>query len=131
MGYRSEVALALKNETFKQMIHTMSDEVAPEILLGAKRIFAEGWVLIKWDSVKWYDSYEDVRAVVSFMDKLDSEDKESEYCFLRIGEEWDDTEERGDGDSPFELSIHRVVCIEWNQPDNATSEPPEDLTSGV
>lgn len=126
MGYRSEVALALKNETFKQMIHTMSDEIAPEILIGTKRFFAEGWILIKWDSVKWYDQFPEVAAVEAFMNNLDSSDRVEEYAFARVGEEWDDIEERGSCcRPPFHLSVQRSVSLDWFSPVSGSSEPPE------
>ena len=75
-------------------------------------------MLFAWDCIKWYDSYEEIRAIEDFLDWCDSEDVpvsdeqkaqdksptpathvsgDECYRFVRIGEELEDIEERGSG----------------------------------
>jgi hypothetical protein len=72
----------------------------------------KGSMLFKWGWLKWYDSFPCVQAIEDFMDWCDGEDlptgeKDAEgkektqyaadfYKFVRIGEEMDDSEQRGD-----------------------------------
>lgn len=128
MGYRSQVALAMKNETFKEMIQNMDDEAAPELLTAVEKSFAGGWTMLRWDWVKWYDSFPEVAAVEAFMNNLDSSDRDAEYAFVRVGEEWDDTEERGNcGCPPFHLAVQKSVSIDWSEPVDVSHSPPTDF----
>ena len=56
-----------------------------------------GGMLFCWGHIKWYDSYEPIQALIDFMDWAEGEDHEEEFKFIRIGEELDDTEQRGWG----------------------------------
>lgn len=102
MGYRSQVAIALKKETYYKHENVLRDYLkdcddVPENELG---------FYFYWDSVKWYDSYEDVKAVQNIMKESGWE----EYAFIRIGEEADDVEQEGDTGS-FELYVCRSIDI--------------------
>ena len=67
----------------------------------------EGAMLFMWDSIKWYDSYEGIRAIEDFVqwaeceeiDVGDEEKQEANYFFkfVRTGEDMDDNEQRGYG----------------------------------
>lgn len=128
MGYRSQVALAMKNETFKEMLQNMDDEAAPDLLTNVQKSFAAGWILLRWDWVKWYSDYAEVAAVEAFMHNLDSSDRDAEYAFVRAGEEWDDTEERGNcGCAPFYLGVQKTVSLDWNEPADMSNSPPADF----
>ena len=60
-----------------------------------------------WEQVKWYDGYECVDFVESFItDCIPEED----YKFVRIGEETDDVEERGDY---WDAEIYVQRSISW------------------
>ena len=111
MGYRSEVVLVVGKEVMPQFMVTMAKCLAARALCweDAERVMdysEEGAVLFRWDWLKWYDSYEEVRAIEDFMDWCDSEDIDvggdthaamDFFRFVRIGEEMDDVEARGHG----------------------------------
>jgi len=119
MGYRSEVVLYVGPEVMPQFMVTMAKSPQARELCFAdadqtvKDYQGEkGSFLFKWGWLKWYDSYECVQALTDFMDWCDGEDlptgkkcpegKEITtyaadfYKFIRIGEEMDDNESRGD-----------------------------------
>ena len=64
--------------------------------------------LIRWDSIKWYESYEDIQTIEKFVQEAASDEYEFEVdgkaqssCehikFVRVGEESDDIEMQGEG----------------------------------
>ena len=113
MGYRSEVILAVGPEVMPQFMVTMAK--SPE----ARRLCwsdhdemiknyddTKGAFLFRWNSIKWYDSYEEVQAIKDFIEWCENEiiDVEGEavdasdfYRFVRIGEESDDNDTQGFG----------------------------------
>ena len=114
MGYRSEVILAVGPEVMPQFMVTMAKSPEARALCFAEATRHEdyeekGNMLFAWDCIKWYDSYEEIRAIEDFLDWCDSEDVPSQdakgervdgdecYRFVRIGEEVEDIEERGSG----------------------------------
>ena len=64
--------------------------------------------------VKWYESYSDVQIIENIMTMLDNVDINGfaydSYGFVRLGEEMDDNEMRGDT-SAFDLYINRSIDI--------------------
>ena len=102
MGYRSDVAIVMKEKDF----HTMLEEVKQTeiewlngwILSGynhpksKNKPFSElnpqsdDWVVLYWEWVKWYDDYQEVAFIENFLQKI------NQYDFIRIGEDDDDTE---------------------------------------
>jgi len=119
MGYRSEVVLYVGPEVMPQFMVTMAKCQAARELCFAENDHMikdyngeKGSFLFKWGWLKWYDSYECIQALTDFMDWCDGEDlptgeKDAEgkektqyaaefYKFIRIGEEMDDNESRGD-----------------------------------
>ena len=106
MGYRSDVALELtkeKNDLFRALYAAKFPEDLSWLYDNIQQESEDG-TLYCWDSVKWYDSFPEVGFIESFIDSLDYED----YAFIRIGEESDDNEHRGDGDL-FGLCINRRI----------------------
>jgi hypothetical protein len=120
MGYRSEVALAV---SAKALPHLMAKLATCEKALNM--VFndachldtdyrGEGALMVKWDYLKWYDSYEEIKCIESFMDTMDNltsdidGDCDEEYRFCRIGENMDDIEERGYLES---FNIHRAITF--------------------
>ena len=114
MGYRSEVVLVVGKEVMPQFMVTMAKSPDARALCFAEATRHEdyeekGNMLFAWDCIKWYDSYEEIRAIEDFLDWCDSEDVPSQdakgervdgdecYRFVRIGEEVEDIEERGSG----------------------------------
>jgi hypothetical protein len=119
MGYRSEVVLYVGPEVMPQFMVTMAKcQEARELCFGdADQMVKDygdvkGSFLFKWGWLKWYDSFECVSAIEDFMDWCEGEDiltgeKDTEgkeitrhgeefFKFIRIGEEMDDNEQRGD-----------------------------------
>lgn len=118
MGYRSEVVLYVGPEVMPQFLVTMAKSPQARELCFAENDHMikdyngeKGSFLFKWGWLKWYDSFECVSAITDFMDWCDSEDlvmgetedgKEKReaafafYKFVRIGEETEDIEYRGD-----------------------------------
>ena len=119
MGYRSEVVLYVGPEVMPQFMVTMAKcQEARKLCFGdADQMVKDygdvkGSFLFKWGWLKWYDSFECVSAIEDFMDWCEGEDiltgeKDTEgkeitrhgeefFKFIRIGEEMDDNEQRGD-----------------------------------
>ena len=119
MGYRSEVVLYVGPEVMPQFMVTMAKCPEARALCFADHENMikdygneKGSFLFKWGWLKWYDSYPCVSALEDFMDWCDGEDlptgkKDAEgkeitayaadfYKFVRIGEETDDNETRGE-----------------------------------
>jgi len=119
MGYRSEVVLYVGPEVMPQFMVTMAKcQEARQLCFGdADQMVKDygdvkGSFLFKWGWLKWYDSFECVSAIEDFMDWCEGEDiltgeKDTEgkeitrhgeefFKFIRIGEEMDDNEQRGD-----------------------------------
>ena len=119
MGYRSEVVLYVGPEVMPQFMVTMAKSPQARELCFADKDQVikdyngeKGSFLFKWGWLKWYDSYECVQALTDFMDWCDGEDLPTDeqnadgetltqhaaefYKFIRIGEEMDDSEQRGD-----------------------------------
>ena len=131
MGYRSEVVLYVGPEVMPQFMVTMAKCQATRAMCFAdhERMVKDyggekGSFLFSWGHIKWYDSYPEVQALGDFMDWCDEEkiptgEKDDEgtdktqhaaefYRFIRIGEEMDDNESRGDamwGDIGISRSI--------------------------
>ncbi len=119
MGYRSEVVLYVGPEVMPQFMVTMAKSPQARALCFAENDQMikdyqgeKGSFLFKWGWLKWYDSYECIQALTDFMEWCAGEDitvgaKDEEgkektahgetfYKFIRIGEEMDDNESRGD-----------------------------------
>ena len=97
MGYRSNVKLALK----KQVYYDNQASILESIKDCDSISETEEAYFFLWESVKWYESYEDVKAITKLMSSLKSED----FGFMRIGEDKDDIEEAGE---PYEYDIYLV-----------------------
>ena len=73
--------------------------------------------ILYWDWIKWYEDYEDVSAIVKTLDKLDELQDPNDYettvygyRFMRLGEDDEDTETRGN-DWDIELWMIRRIDI--------------------
>ena len=119
MGYRSEVGLALTKkgvETLKKRL--TSPELRQEIRPVVQEFFdsadkhakdeeggQEAWY---WDYRKWYTEFPEV----NFIEQLMAELTAGEFRFIRIGEDYDDTEMRGGfWDNPFGMELTRNISF--------------------
>lgn len=92
-------------EKVKDALDCMMDE------LSGKTELANGGAIYSISRVKWYESYEDVKAIEDFLESLDAE-KGEYYELLRIGEDDDDSEHRGNGEHQMwiDRSINTDYC---------------------
>ena len=116
MGYRSVVALAVSEKMMPHFLGHLSqcDDAAYKLVFmeADKKIEdydGHGTTMFLWESIKWYDSYPEVRAITDFVsmstDYLSSicEDVEEfqrgnygeHFRFVRMGENNEDVEEEG------------------------------------
>ena len=109
MGYRSDVFLAMKEQSFKDMLASFeSDKMCITILKGTNRYIQEGWVLLHWSDAKWHEGFPCVDAINNFLMLSTIDDSDYEYHIL--GEEDDDYEYRGSpGISPFNIRLTREI----------------------
>lgn len=131
MGYRSDVVALIypepqppdslgEQELYEQLKLLMATQFKDvvEMGFGENMTWHDDTRVLKFDiqSVKWYDSYSDVKAftemLASFKGYDDADIKG--YCteFVRIGEDYDDVEIDRTGDNGhYYLSVNReVVC---------------------
>ena len=117
MGYRSEVVLYVGPEVMPQFMVTMAKCQAARAMCFAEADEkikdyrdVKGSFLFKWEWLKWYDSFPCVSAIEDFMDWCEGEEISADdpgdpekkayavefFKFIRMGEEMDDNEQRGD-----------------------------------
>ena len=117
MGYRSDVGFAC-DPIIKQVIETVSEwDREFKELLNLSEDFSSGdgyQGRYRWESVKWYDSFPDVQVMENIMTMCENVDDPGlcydSYGFIRIGEELDDIELKGDP-SAFDLYVNRSLDI--------------------
>ena len=122
MGYRSDVH-ALFYTTIKEDLPVLKlymDENYPKDLhdleeISSNRIYGYE---VKYDNVKWYESYEYVKAFEAFKTQYralideQEEGKKWKFEFVRIGEETDDVEQE-QHDSSYVLSVRRSIEADY------------------
>ena len=114
MGYRSQVVLAISKHLIPFLMLKASQNKEAEVLVfnhadEFDRDYQgdKSW-LIRFDAIKWYESCEDIQALEKFIEEACSDEYKfeidgkpegsSEHIrFVRVGEESDDIELRGDG----------------------------------
>ena len=124
MGYRSQVVLAISKELMPHFLNVMAKcPAARELVFGDNDELDQdyqhdGHFFVRWDGVKWYDTYEEVAAIQKFVDAADCDDFElgdddgsssENFRFVRIGEESSDVDCNGYG---FE-HIYPHTSISW------------------
>lgn len=122
MGYRSEVAIALTGngvEALKSKLAETDKHMKSEVellLKDADRHYSDsetGSEVWQWEGIKWYGDdpnyYPEIWFIQQFLDALD----EDEFRFIRIGEDYDDTEVFGwFTENPFDLELARGITIQ-------------------
>jgi hypothetical protein len=114
MGYRSEVVLAISKHLTPFLTLAASQNAAAQALVFKDADHFDrdyggdkSW-LIRWDHIKWYDSYECIQTLEKFVSEAICDEYEfevegnkelsSEHIrFVRVGEESGDIEMMGDG----------------------------------
>lgn len=122
MGYRSEVVLSLNKKGVKKLKNTLARErldpdarheidcllAQPTTHLVDEKTGAELW---HWQALKWYSEYPEVAFFEKFTGKKAGEEN---FRFMRIGEDYDDIEDYGSFDDPFQLRLERKIDFEIN-----------------
>jgi hypothetical protein len=122
MGYRSDVH-ALFYTTNKDDLPVLKldmDENYPEDLhdleeISSNRIY--GYEM-KYENVRWYDDYDDIKAFDALKTKyqalIEEQETGKQWCFefVRIGEDDDDIE-REQYDSSYVLSVSRKIECDY------------------
>lgn len=107
MGYRSDVAMVFYGNVsqFPKLKEWVDTNLVPVLVDQGEpmptefQIFKDevkGFKLV-WDFVKWYEDYDDIKALEAVWNKFDEDFGSHEQIFgefIRIGEENDDVEER-------------------------------------
>ena len=121
MGYRSDVAIAIHKDLHGDFLTLLKTEELMAQIFGDMSDFqldkdyqGEGHWLFTCSSVKWYTNFDDYKDIQMFEDFMDAMDKRSEtegkYRFLRVGEELEDIEYRGDW-WESELHVSREIRV--------------------
>lgn len=123
MGYYSETGLALTKNGIEKMQAMLADEnLGDKTRKEVNDLFgyadqhhvdqdtgAEIWL---WNSIKWYSGDPLSYPEIDFIEKLMVELEDGDYRFIRIGEDYDDTEVCGDfWENPFDFEIERGISL--------------------
>lgn len=132
MGYYSETALVFTAKGAETM-RSMIDEQQLGMALRTRNFLEEAMYAVDsksraeffhWDSIKWYQMFEEIACINSVMEELDDED----FLFIRIGEDFEDLEIQGRyWENPFNLDVVRTV--EFSLP--ITEETAEKTTEAT
>ena len=115
MGYRSQVVMAVSPRKLGDLLTALAvNEEAFDLfqygLTEGKKDYQEaGDVLLVWQHVKWYSSFECVGAFDSFIESMIENDEEDEFSFVRVGEGQDDIFCVGD----YALDIYPSTSINY------------------
>jgi hypothetical protein len=101
MGYRSEVVVSIPKDLFKTVVPLIKDamEFADDVTYSKDR---EAYY-VRWDSIKWYDSYPEIEAVENVVSEYE------DIGFIRLGEELEDMEIKNT--RRYDLYAVRTVTI--------------------
>ena len=117
MGYYSDVALCLTKNGMDQLKTALSEAernnhgnfAAIKMLIAGEPSKIDertGAVVFLWKGEKWYEEFAEMAFVAKLMDSLPSED----FLFIRLGEDYDDIETRGNFcGTPFNISVERKI----------------------
>tara|TARA_R100000008_G_C3498519_1_gene122457 strand:+ start:246 stop:632 length:387 start_codon:yes stop_codon:yes gene_type:complete len=116
MGYRSEVVLAVDAKIVPALMTAFAkcEETQKFCTQHTDHLDTDydgkGNWMMRWDHIKWYDSFPEIAMLEKFIEGLDCDDLEEFglkgdidaeygelYKFVRIGEDMDDSESRGYG----------------------------------
>ena len=111
MGYRSEVVIKFSEEAAK-VVRAARDmcPVLKGLLDDNEAHEANGdpdkVEVLYFSHIKWYENYEEIIAMEQLLDQLYEED----FGFMRVGEDREDIETRGE---PWEYDIYLNRSISW------------------
>jgi len=123
MGYRSKIAIAIHKDVQGEFLAFLNTE---ELM---REIFTSGWFefekdfqgkghwLFQQGDIKWYDGspsdYPEVDMFERFFHQMDETNETiQKYRFIRVGEQHDDIEERGQWHDS-DLWVKREIIAGW------------------
>jgi hypothetical protein len=127
MGYRSEVVLAVSKEAAPYFMAMLAKSPETKRMCQTAHEFIpdfdqEGGWLVHWSSIKWYDGYPEVDVINDFVNSMvckdlteygelepSSIDWSEHFIFVRVGEDYDDTQR--DGFGPWEIYPQTSIYI--------------------
>ena len=115
MGYRSEVGFACY-PIIKKVINTVAewDKEFKTLMEDGEDLSNDDHGRWRFEDVKWYQSFPDVQVIENIMGMCENTNQNylcyGSYGFVRIGEEYEDIELKGDP-SAFDLYVHRSIDI--------------------
>ena len=123
MGYRSDVAIAIHKDLQGDFLTFLKTEELMAQIFGDMSDFefdkdyqCEGHWLFTCNSIKWYttfNEFEDIQMFEKFMDAMEEDvEKREKFRFLRIGEEIEDIEYRGDWYAS-DIYVRRSIQVGW------------------
>ena len=121
MGYRSDVAIAIHKDLQGDFLTFLKTEELMAQIFGDMYDFhldkdyqGKGHWLFTADQIKWYttwDEFADIQMFEKFFEAMDEKfDHSAQYRFLRIGEELEDIEYRGEW-WESELHVKREIQV--------------------
>ena len=119
MGYRSDVVLAIDAKIVPALLTAFARCESTQLLctkecdeLNTDYDGAGNWMM-RWESIKWYDSYPEIALLNSFIEAMECDDLSefgiktlddhdgldysNLFSFARLGEDNDDIDQRGYG----------------------------------
>lgn len=107
MGYRSEVVIVVDKNHTNKILNEIPKQKWDNVSNTSVKLSCGNSIkttLFHIYDTKWYQSFEsikgfeDVDAVMGILDSIDEIEGDSSYAFVRIGEELNDIEQKGDPD---------------------------------
>ena len=123
MGYRSDVTFAFyskerKPELFPAIKLWVEENWPDDAISSIEVLHDTGIILVKYESVKWYDGFDYVTAAWAATEQFDEafdtasyEDHRACWDYVRIGEEDDDTERGGSEYREYRLGVERSIIV--------------------
>jgi len=122
MGYRSDVTVLIypdngeqnaeRYDTLKVLMNTTFKLTYEEFESNFEWLDNHRVLKFAVESVKWYDSYPDVRDLHSMMDAIGDMEGYN-YEFMRVGEDYDDIEQNQRGnDLQYHISVSRSIEVD-------------------
>lgn len=121
MGYYSDIVIVTTEDGYKRLTDLIAQRTNLEDLLGdcevkhgtiGKESHEHLYVSLRWNGQKWYEEYEDVKAVMDSLDGLENEN--IPYRYTRVGEDYDDVETENYDDEGVlpSILVNRTISID-------------------
>lgn len=137
MGYYSEVAFATRQKTYMKMLKEAKDNenildfITHRAYVSRIGDGDDAVVILEWFSVKWYDDFDEVMFIEEWMRRGDCELDDIQYSFVRLGEDYEDSEVRNSPDYQLDCYIYPQKSIYVDDgAERYTPEIPEDEEPG-